>query len=146
MDFKWLIFRWLSQYSLYFFVHLILFAAAVTASHSSTSVPAPPLSTRSNVFFPLINSFSEFTMHSHTNTLCQTFSWILFVFAHTIPPLEHFVCICETMNELIMQQVKCTETFCCCYFYNFTLQLCDSQPASQPVSTLRFNRTIVELL
>lgn len=93
------------------------------------SLPAP-LSTCSN-FFPLINSFSEFSMHSHI--VCQTFSWILFVFAHThaIPPLVHFVCICETTNELIMQQVKCTETFCCCHFYDFTLELCDSQPTSQ---------------
>lgn len=56
----------------------------------------------------------------------------------------------KTTNELIMQQVKCTETFCCCHFYNFTLKTIFYVPAihsaSQPVSTLRFNRTIVELL
>lgn len=149
MDFKWLIFLLLSQYSrCVYFLCIWFYLLQLLPRHTVLPLSLPaPLSTCSN-FFPLINSFSEFSMHSHI--VCQTFSWILFVFAHTHSHTRHSTAraLClhlwndEWINYAASQMHGNVLLLPFLRFHIGTMR----QPASQPVSTLRFNRTIVELL
>lgn len=146
MDFKWLIFLLFSQYfsPCIFCVHLILFAAAVTPRHTVLPMPLPvPLSTCSN-FFPLINPFSEFTPCTHTHCAKLFRGYSLFSHTHH-STTTRALCLHFWNDEWINYAASQMHgNVLLLPFLRFHIG--NYATASQPVSTLRFNRTIVELL